>query len=136
MAPIANQHQFPSLYYPESVEELLTQPIIEMLMIGYTTTLGGTPVALQDRNRRYDFPSKHWTCFCRTLRKKYGMNMECEEWDDYVVNVLLNELSEQEEGDAEKYIPQTLKSIKDKIIELQMPIKQSDVIYKGKRVNR
>jgi hypothetical protein len=82
----------PPLYYPESVEELLTEPILGKLMLGFTVALK-VPVALQDRKRRYDLfgdPYSHFCNFCRILRRDYKKDAECKDWDKYIADVLLD----------------------------------------------
>jgi len=85
---------FSPFYYPESAEELLTEPMLKKLMLGFTTGLGKMAVAMQDRKKRYDLfgvPEEYWCEFCNKLRKQYGAEQHCLDWDAKVARVLLGE---------------------------------------------
>ncbi|MBC8872484.1 MAG: PocR ligand-binding domain-containing protein [Planctomycetes bacterium] len=85
----------PTLYYPDSVEDLLTRETVGKFMLGFTVGMERMAVALEDRTRRYDLfgnPQDYWCKFCRAFRRKYGFEDECHKWDEYVAKVLLGDL--------------------------------------------
>lgn len=96
---------FPPLYYPNSVGELLTQPILGKLMLGFTTVLR-VPVSLEDRGQRYDLFGEpyHYFCeFCRCLRQDYGLEDKCLRCDKHVAKVLLGEEQEAYPGERKEF---------------------------------
>jgi len=101
-----SERNFEPLYYPGSAAELLTEPILSLLMLGFTVGLEMLPVALADRKRRYDLypdPKKHWLQFCRELRsQECGQEPECLKWDDKVAKILLGDMEEEYPGQRAK----------------------------------
>jgi len=104
--PINPGLQFPRLYNPETVAELLTEKILGKLMLGFTAALY-MPVALGDRTNRYDLfgnPKDHFCEFCRTIRsEKFGLDDKCKEWDKKVADILLGEKPEEYPGQLKKF---------------------------------
>jgi len=99
--PINPGLQFPRLYKPERAEELLTEPSLGKLMLGFTVALH-MPVALEDRTKRYDLfgnPKEHFCEFCCTIRSdEFGLEKECWEWDKKVARILLGDQQEEYPG--------------------------------------
>ncbi len=127
--PVNPELKFPCLYKPETAEELLTEPILGKLMLGFTSALG-MPVALEDRTKkRYDLfgkPKEHFCKFCSTIRSdKFGLEQACFEWDKKVADVLLGDRPEEYPGQIEEF---------SKLFKCHMKmIDLAEVIYLGGR---